>query len=126
MQGHRIRISFSDKKKAPILLDRRFSLCRHYLFFRAASSQVSSAQMSLTTVFGMGTGGPSLQSTPTHETLYLVNARDILTEHIPKCKSFFHFFHFFMFLTKDWSKITHIKSIFHNQYNNQAEFLHPT
>ena len=29
------------------------------LFSRAASSQVSSARMSLTTVFGMGTGGPS-------------------------------------------------------------------
>ena len=40
-------------------------LCRHYLFSQAASSQVSSAQMSLTTVFGMGTGGPSSQSTPT-------------------------------------------------------------
>ena len=30
------------------------------LFSRAASSQVSSAQVSLTSVFGMGTGGPSL------------------------------------------------------------------
>ena len=41
------------------------SLCRHYLSFRAVASQVFSAQVSLTTVFGMGTGGPSLQSTPT-------------------------------------------------------------
>ena len=35
------------------------------LFSRAASSQVSSARMSLTTVFGMGTGGPSPSLTPT-------------------------------------------------------------
>ena len=32
---------------------------------RAASSQVFSALLSLTTVFGMGTGGPSTSSTPT-------------------------------------------------------------
>ena len=57
--------------------------------------------MSLTTVFGMGTGGPSLQSTPTHETLYLVNARDILTEHNTKCKCFFQFFSLFTFFTKN-------------------------
>ena len=37
------------------------------LFFRAASSQVSSAQMSLTSVFGMGTGGPSSLKIPTIE-----------------------------------------------------------
>ena len=35
------------------------------LFSRAASSQVSSAQVSLTSVFGMGTGGPSLWKSPT-------------------------------------------------------------
>ena len=34
-------------------------LCRRYLSSRAVSSQVLSAQMSLTTVFEMGTGGPS-------------------------------------------------------------------
>ncbi len=33
--------------------------CWRYLFYRAVTSQVSSAEMSLTTVFGMGTGGPS-------------------------------------------------------------------
>ena len=41
----------------------------------------------------MGTGGPSLQSTPTHETVHLVNARDILTEQNINCKHFFHFFY---------------------------------
>ena len=42
------------------------SKCWRYLFSRFVSKQVSSAQVSLTSVFGMGTGGPSLQSTPTY------------------------------------------------------------
>ena len=37
---------------------------------RAASRQVFSARMSLTTVFGMGTGGPSSSFTPTGTLLY--------------------------------------------------------
>ena len=40
-------------------------LCWHYLFSRPVTRQVSSAHVSLTSVFGMGTGGPSPQSTPT-------------------------------------------------------------
>ena len=40
-------------------------LCRHYLSSRAVTSQVFSARVSLTAVFGMGTGGPSPQSAPT-------------------------------------------------------------
>ena len=40
--------------------------CWHYLSSRAVARQVLSAQMSLTSVFGMGTGGPSSQSIPTH------------------------------------------------------------
>ncbi len=108
--------SIFKKESAHPIGQTLFLLCRHYLFFRAASSQVSSAQMSLTTVFGMGTGGPSLQSTPTHETLYLVNARDILTEQITKCKHFFHFFSFFTFLTNTVSKKFHFKLKSHNQY----------
>ena len=35
------------------------------LSFRAVTSQVFSAPLSLTSVFGMGTGGPSASSTPT-------------------------------------------------------------
>ena len=35
------------------------------LFSRAVASQVFSAPLSLTSVFGMGTGGPSASSTPT-------------------------------------------------------------
>ena len=42
--------------------------CSHYLSSRAVARQVLSAQMSLTSVFGMGTGGPSSQSI---RTLYL-------------------------------------------------------
>ena len=41
------------------------ALCSRYLFSQAVARQVSSAQMSLTSVFGMGTGGPSSQSTRT-------------------------------------------------------------
>src|SRR5699024_10642914 len=44
-------------------------LCWRYLFSRPVSRQVSSAQVSLTSVFGMGTGGPSPQSTPTYFSL---------------------------------------------------------
>ena len=36
-----------------------------FLLSQAVASQVSSALMSLTSVFGMGTGGPSSSSTPT-------------------------------------------------------------
>ena len=42
------------------------SLCWHYLSSRQVTLQVLSAQMSLTSVFGMGTGGPSSQSIPTY------------------------------------------------------------
>ena len=52
------------QKKAPVF--RLRLLCWRYLSSRAVARQVLSAQMSLTSVFGMGTGGPSLQSTPTH------------------------------------------------------------
>ena len=37
-----------------------------FLFSRIVTNQVSSAPLSLTSVFGMGTGGPSTSSTPTH------------------------------------------------------------
>ena len=40
-------------------------MCWRYLSSRAVTRQVLSAQTSLTSVFGMGTGGPSQQSTPT-------------------------------------------------------------
>ena len=53
----------SIKKRPPYWVD---TLCVGIsLFFRAVASQVSSAPLSLTSVFGMGTGGPSASSTPT-------------------------------------------------------------
>ena len=57
------RQSTPTAKKKP---DRnQVSLCWHYLFSRSVTRQVSSAHVSLTSVFGMGTGGPSHQSAPT-------------------------------------------------------------
>ena len=41
------------------------SECLRYLSSRAVTRKVLSAHMSLTSVFGMGTGGPSWQSTQT-------------------------------------------------------------
>ena len=54
---------FRQKKRPK---PKRGSLCWHYLSSRAVTRQVLSAQMSLTSVFGMGTGGPSSQSIPTY------------------------------------------------------------
>ena len=55
------------KKPARLLADRL--LCWRYLFLRPVARQLSSAKVSLTSVFGMGTGGPSLQSTPTDRSI---------------------------------------------------------
>ena len=52
---------------------KRFSLCWHYLSSRQVTLQVLSAQTSLTSVFGMGTGGPSPQSIPTCFPIYPEN-----------------------------------------------------
>ena len=52
-------------KKAPSNRMEPFK-CWHYLSSRAVTRQVLSALVSLTSVFGMGTGGPSQQSIPTH------------------------------------------------------------
>ena len=51
--------------QSPAKYCRRKRVCWHYLSSRAVARQVLSAQASLTSVFGMGTGGPSLQSIPT-------------------------------------------------------------
>ena len=40
-------------------------LCWRYLSSRAVTRKVLSAKVCLTSVFGMGTGGPTPQSTPT-------------------------------------------------------------
>ena len=54
-----------QKKNASEFLLKRFVQVGDYLFSRAVSSELSSAQVSLTSVFGMGTGGTSPSSTPT-------------------------------------------------------------
>ena len=72
-------------------------LCWHYLFSRSVTRQLSSAQVSLTSVFGMGTGGPSPQSTPTIQEMYpenwtlneLCNVFDFATEPASSCRSSF-------------------------------------
>ena len=53
-----IKVKMGNSFEFPILsvLSDRVSID---LFFRAVASQVFSAQLSLTSVFGMGTGGPS-------------------------------------------------------------------
>ena len=49
--------SYEYKKEATLLSG--FSPCWRYLSSQAVASQVLWTEMSLTTVFGMGTGGPS-------------------------------------------------------------------
>ena len=72
---------------------------------RAASSQVLSALMSLTTVFGMGTGGPSSLKTPTTECCFITSVSFNVGYYITAfwfCQYFFEtFFNFFekVFLT---------------------------
>ena len=53
------------KQKHPIFRSSAFLCVGAYLSSRAATSQVLSAQVSLTAVFGMGTGVPSPPSAPT-------------------------------------------------------------
>ena len=57
---------FQDKRKTPQnFFWSVFVQVGDYLFSRAVSSELSSAQVSLTSVFGMGTGGTSPSSSPT-------------------------------------------------------------
>ena len=53
-----------SRKNPPAAFCRRV-LCWRYLFSQPVTRQVSSANACLTSVFGMGTGGPTHQSTPT-------------------------------------------------------------
>ena len=62
------------------------------LFFRAVTSQVSSAPASLTSVFGMGTGGPSRQSTPTIQFAASLDSFNIIPQPFENCKPFFEIF----------------------------------
>ena len=73
-------------------------LCWHYLSSRAVTRQVLSAHMSLTSVFGMGTGGPSWQSIPTQldgsghryiKSLAASNSKEIIAPQISHVKKNF-------------------------------------
>ena len=104
-RGHRAGVSFRVKRvatSAPRLARRRRkkTTCSHRwffrvgenLFFRAVSSQVSSAPASLTSVFGMGTGGPSRQSTPTIQFAASLDSFNIIPQPFENCKPFFKIF----------------------------------
>ena len=66
----------SDKiKKTATLLGDCFDV-GIFLFSQVVSNQVSSAPVSLTSVFGMGTGGPSPSSTPTIYRFFKMCIRD--------------------------------------------------
>ena len=59
-----------------------------FLFFRVVTNKVSSAPLSLTSVFGMGTGGPSTSSTPTFFVVITCDF-EIIAYSFQKCKHFF-------------------------------------
>ena len=53
------RLSYGGMCVSGLVQSDQTTLCWRYLSSRAVSSQVLSAEASLTSVFGMGTGGPS-------------------------------------------------------------------
>ena len=63
--GGRTRASLLCKYKKSACQWQADFQCWRYLSSRPVTRQVLSAKVSLTSVFGMGTGGPSPQSTPT-------------------------------------------------------------
>ena len=71
------------------------------LFSRAVTSQVFSAPLSLTSVFGMGTGGPSASSTPTIQFAFF--QEHLLLYHFVRNKSrvFYNFFIFSDFYDRE-------------------------
>ena len=66
-------------------------LCWHYLSSRAVTRQVLSAQMSLTSVFGMGTGGRTRQSTRTRLDRF---GRSFICQNALRSNSFWILAHF--------------------------------
>ena len=80
------------RRKKTTCLHRWFFCVGENLFFRAVSSQVSSAPASLTSVFGMGTGGPSRQSTPTIQFAASLDSLNIIPQPFENCKPFFKIF----------------------------------
>ena len=62
---HYSRLPIHSQKRTDLFSQIGSFLCWRYLSSRAVARKVLSAKVSLTSVFGMGTGGPSPQSTPT-------------------------------------------------------------
>ena len=62
---HYSRLPIHSQKRTDLFSQIGSFLCWRYLSSRAVTRKVLSAKVSLTSVFGMGTGGPSPQSTPT-------------------------------------------------------------
>ena len=78
--------------KKTTCLHRWFFCVGENLFFRAVSSQVSSAPTSLTSVPGMGSGGPSRLSTPTIQFAASLDSFNIIPQPFENCKPFFKIF----------------------------------
>ena len=79
-----------------------------YLSSRTVTSQVFSAQVSLTSVFGMGTGGPSPSSTPTFSfALRGVPPSACIYYHVHSHLSSVFFIFFIFFLEKYWRENLH-------------------
>ena len=68
--------------------------CWQNLLSRAVASQVSSARTSLTSVFGMGTGGPSSQSIPTSISFSCLSrdSFDIISHSLKNVNTYFYNF----------------------------------
>ena len=80
--------AIEEYESGPAWPTRPLCLCWRYLSSRPVSRQVFSAQVSLTAVFGMGTGGPSPQSAPTYFSLKRkVSKRNFRELSSPYCSS---------------------------------------
>ena len=86
------RLARRRRKKNHLLAQVVFSVLAKTYFSGPVSSQVSSAPASLTSVFGMGTGGPSRQSTPTIQFAASLDSFNIIPQPFENCKPFFKIF----------------------------------
>ena len=87
-----LSLNWNEKRDQRMLVS--FLCVGKYLSYRAVASQVLSARQSLTSVFGMGTGGPSALNLPTVCELNYVsyahwkpNKRSILTQHFLRLRT---------------------------------------
>ena len=111
-----------QKNSRPI--GRLLSSVGENLFFRTVSSQVSSAPASLTSVFGMGTGGPSRQSTPTIQFAASLDSFNIIPQPFENCKPFFKIFRK-NFAAKSAGLEKRLSQIVLNRASATRDFLKP-